>query len=145
MLVASIFPCALQKLRPVHETLLSGFEKWVEGDKLPNSGEITRVFMEQKDGLLNYGVYAAKLPLATEKVEVALSSLSLSSLVIYLEMLNHSPSLFSLFHPLPLAPLPLTPLPPFLLPSSSLSPPPHPLLRPKIYRTGLIWSRCFRR
>eukprot|EP00731_Ephydatia_muelleri_P024734 Em0016g1005a len=59
----------LQKLRPVHETLLSGFEKWVEGDKLPNSGEITRVFMEQKDGLLNYGVYAAKLPLATEKAK----------------------------------------------------------------------------
>ena len=114
MLVASIFSCALQKLRPVHETLLSGFEKWVEGDKLPNSGEITRVFMEQKDGLLNYGVYAAKLPLATEKVEVALSfdvSLSLSSLVIYFKMLNHSPSLFSLFHPLP-----LTPLPPFLFP-----------------------------
>ena len=45
----------------------------MEGDKLPNSGEITRVFMEQKDGLLNYGVYAAKLPMATEKVEVALS------------------------------------------------------------------------
>ena len=58
----------MQKLKPIHEALVVGFEKWVEGDKLPNGGEITRVFMEQKEGLLIYGVYAARLPMATEKV-----------------------------------------------------------------------------
>lgn len=46
--------------------LLEGFEQCVDG-KL--EADITKVFYDQKEGLMQYGMYAAQLPQAIEKVD----------------------------------------------------------------------------
>ena len=53
-----------QALYPVHCALLEGFKKCVEFSKT----DITRYFLEAEGDLLNYGKYAARLPMAVEKV-----------------------------------------------------------------------------
>ena len=54
----------LQSIVPVHKILLGTFTE------RPGSTEIARVFREQREGLLLYGSYAAKLPLAVAKVSL---------------------------------------------------------------------------
>ena len=57
----------LQLLYPVHCALLEGFGKCVD----PSSkSDITKYFLEAEKGLLNYGQYAARLPMAIERVSV---------------------------------------------------------------------------
>ena len=51
-------------LYPVHCALLEGFKKCVEFSKT----DITRFFLEAERDLLIYGKYAARLPMAVEKV-----------------------------------------------------------------------------
>ncbi len=60
----------VKALYPVHCVLLEGFKKCVESSK----ADITRYFMEAERDLLNYGKYAARLPMAVEKVSMKLSS-----------------------------------------------------------------------
>lgn len=48
----------------MHCALLEGFKKCVEFSKT----DITRYFLEAEGDLLNYGKYAARLPMAVEKV-----------------------------------------------------------------------------
>lgn len=48
----------------MHCALLEGFKKCVESSKT----DITRYFLEAERDLLNYGKYAARLPMAVEKV-----------------------------------------------------------------------------
>eukprot|EP00731_Ephydatia_muelleri_P024738 Em0016g1009a len=52
-----------QALVPVHKALLLAFTE------RPSSVDISRAFNEQKEGLLLYGSYAAKLPLAVAKAK----------------------------------------------------------------------------
>ena len=56
--------CLMKALYPVHCALLEGFKKCVESSK----SDITRYFLEAERDLLNYGKYAARLPMAVEKV-----------------------------------------------------------------------------
>ena len=49
----------------MHCALLEGFKKCVEFSK----SDITRYFMEAERDLLNYGKYAARLPMAVEKAK----------------------------------------------------------------------------
>ena len=55
-----------QDLQPVHQTLLEGFEKCVESKS--GNTDITKYFLDSQQGLLMYGLYAARLPMAVEKV-----------------------------------------------------------------------------
>ncbi len=57
----------VQLLYPVHCTLLEGFGKCVEPSSKP---DITKYFLEAENGLLNYGQYAARLPMAVERVSL---------------------------------------------------------------------------
>ena len=61
IMIVNIF---FQLLYPVHCALLEGFEKSVES----NAPDITKYFMDAQSGLLHYGVYAARLPMAVERV-----------------------------------------------------------------------------
>ena len=50
----------------MHQTLLEGFEKCVESKS--GNTDITKYFLDSQQGLLMYGLYAARLPMAMEKV-----------------------------------------------------------------------------
>ena len=55
----------VQSLYPVHRSLLDGFGKCVDQQL---ETDIAKYFIDQQQGLLAYGLYAAKLPVAVEKV-----------------------------------------------------------------------------
>jgi len=67
-------------LQPVHQTLLEGFEKCVESKS--GNTDITKYFLDNQQGLLTYGLYAARLPMAVEKVTHL--SLSTASRVVHI-------------------------------------------------------------
>lgn len=50
----------------MHHCLLEGFKKCVES----TSSDITKSFLDAEKDLLNYGKYAARLPMAVEKVSL---------------------------------------------------------------------------
>ena len=53
---------------PVHKTLLEGFERCVEHKSNTTKSDFTQAFISEQQGLLQYGLYAARLPMAVEKV-----------------------------------------------------------------------------
>lgn len=57
-----------QSLYSVHSALLEGFERCVEHETVSTKTDITKYFLDQQQGLLQYGLYAARLPLAVDKV-----------------------------------------------------------------------------
>ena len=75
----SSFCCypALKGLQPVHQTLLEGFEKCVESKS--GNTDITKYFLDSQQGLLMYGLYAARLPMAVEKVRYPFLAVSLGA------------------------------------------------------------------
>lgn len=60
--VIHVFIC--QNLHPVHCQLLEAFEKCVQS----GSADVSPYFLNAREGLLDYGAYAAKLPRAIERV-----------------------------------------------------------------------------
>ena len=56
--------CIYQVLYPVHCGLLEGFKKCVDSTKT----DIAKYFIDAEKDLLNYGKYAARLPMAVERV-----------------------------------------------------------------------------
>ncbi len=53
----------VQELYPVHCGLLEGFKHAQEP-----GGDISKCFLDAQQGLLQYGIYAARLPKAVERV-----------------------------------------------------------------------------